>query len=183
MPIAGAWRGGAESRRKSECRGEVECGVVSRRAQRLQPTYRMGEYCIAMAFADTLSEVCWSFFKRAKDFFISGNLAPRVHLASERRMGSFKENALFRGVRQLSRFNACVGNNGGPYRYYGANARAIIPDRTTFMIMRSGTSRLEALTARGAETRHHHRHHYLPGLPKLPPRYRAVHQVLNFRLS
>ena len=31
----------------------------------------------------------------------------------------FKENALFRGLQNhLSRFNACVGNNGGPYDLY-----------------------------------------------------------------
>jgi hypothetical protein len=31
---------------------------------------------------------------------------------------TFKQNTLFRGLTAQSRFNACVGNNGGPYDLY-----------------------------------------------------------------
>jgi hypothetical protein len=33
-------------------------------------------------------------------------------------MTTFKENALFRGLRAHHQYNACVGNNGGPYDLY-----------------------------------------------------------------
>lgn len=34
-------------------------------------------------------------------------------------VAAFKQNDLFRGLQNdLSRFNACVGNNGGPYDLY-----------------------------------------------------------------
>jgi hypothetical protein len=34
------------------------------------------------------------------------------------RSGTFRQNDPFRGDRALSRFNACVGDNGGPYDLY-----------------------------------------------------------------
>ncbi len=40
-----------------------------------------------------------------------GKIFPHLRLGKR----SFKENVLFRGYREYSRYKACVGNNGGPY--------------------------------------------------------------------
>jgi hypothetical protein len=71
-----------------------------------------------MALADTLKDAWCSLSERVADV-LPWRKAPAPQRANPRpRSDTFKQNDLFRGVPALSQFNACVGNNGGPYDLY-----------------------------------------------------------------